>query len=108
MQIPAKSRVVPKVLQKTMSNPVWLITGCSSGLGHTLGSAVLHRGHRVVLTARNTAPMQALADAFPGTALVCALDVTKPEQIANVVRRAESHFGHIRHWRKHDFKNIPL
>jgi NAD(P)-dependent dehydrogenase (short-subunit alcohol dehydrogenase family) len=83
------------VLQKTMGNSVWLITGCSSGLGHALGSAVLHRGHRVVLTARNTAPMQALANAFPETALVCALDITKPEQIASVVSQAKSHFGSI-------------
>ena len=78
-----------------MSNPVWLITGSSSGLGHALASTVLHRGHRVILTARNTAPMQALADAFPETALVCALDITKPEQIASVVSQAESHFGLI-------------
>jgi NAD(P)-dependent dehydrogenase (short-subunit alcohol dehydrogenase family) len=39
--------------------------------------------------------MQALADAFPETALVCALDITKPEQIASVVRQAESRFGSI-------------
>src|SRR6202158_2931832 len=95
MQIPAKSRDVSKMLQKTTSNPVWLITGCSSGLGHALGSAVLRRGHRVILTARNAAPMQALAGAFPETALVCALDITKPEQIASVVSQAESRFGSI-------------
>ena len=95
MQIPVKNRDVSNMLQKTMSNPVWLITGSSSGLGHALASAVLHRGHRVILTARNTAPMQALADAFPETALVCALDITKPQQIASVVSQVESHFGSI-------------
>ena len=93
--MPVKSRDVSKISQKTISNPVWLITGCSSGLGHALASAVLHRGHRVVLTARNTAPMQALANAFPETALVCALDITKPQQIASVVSQAEFHFGSI-------------
>ncbi len=95
MQIPVKSRDVSKMLQRTTGNPVWLITGCSSGLGHALGGAVLHRGHRVVLTARNTAPMQALADTFPESALVCALDITKPEQIASVVSKAKSRFGSI-------------
>jgi NAD(P)-dependent dehydrogenase (short-subunit alcohol dehydrogenase family) len=93
--MPVKRRDVSKMLQKTTSNNVWLITGCSSGLGHALAGAVLHRGHRVVLTARNTAPMQALANAFPGTALVCALDITKPQQIASVVSQAEFHFGSI-------------
>ena len=39
--------------------------------------------------------MQALADAFPETALVCALDITKPGQIASVVSQAEGHFGSI-------------
>lgn len=78
-----------------MSNPVWLITGCSSGLGHALARAVLHHGQRAVLTARTTAPLEALARDFPETALVAALDITKPEQIGEVVRRAEAHFGSI-------------
>lgn len=39
--------------------------------------------------------MQVLADAFPETALVCALDITKPQQIASVVSQAESRFGSI-------------
>jgi NAD(P)-dependent dehydrogenase (short-subunit alcohol dehydrogenase family) len=85
----------PCSMEKTMSNPVWLITGCSSGLGHALARAVLHRGHRAVLTARTTAPLEALAKDFPETALVAALDVTRPEQISAVVRRAEAHFGSI-------------
>lgn len=95
MQISVKNRDVSNKLEKTTSTPVWLITGSSSGLGHALASAVLHRGHRVILTARNTAPMQVLADAFPETALVCALDITKPQQIASVVSHAESRFGSI-------------
>jgi NAD(P)-dependent dehydrogenase (short-subunit alcohol dehydrogenase family) len=95
MQISVKNNDLSNTLEKTTSNPVWLITGSSSGLGHALASTVLHHGHRVILAARNTAPMQALADAFPETALVCALDLTKPEQIAGVVSQAESHFGAI-------------
>jgi NAD(P)-dependent dehydrogenase (short-subunit alcohol dehydrogenase family) len=39
--------------------------------------------------------MQVLANAFPDTALVCALDITKPHQIASVVSQAESYFGSI-------------
>jgi NAD(P)-dependent dehydrogenase (short-subunit alcohol dehydrogenase family) len=95
MQISVKTHDFSNTLQKTTSNPVWLITGSSSGLGHALASAVLHHGDRVILAACNTAPMQALASAFPEAALVCALDLTKPEQIASVVRQAESHFGAI-------------
>lgn len=35
-----------------MSN-VWLITGCSRGLGRELAQAVLSAGHRLVATARD-------------------------------------------------------
>jgi NAD(P)-dependent dehydrogenase (short-subunit alcohol dehydrogenase family) len=82
-------------IETTASTPVWLITGASSGLGHALASAVLQHGHRAVLTARNTDSIETLASGYPAAALVQALDVTKPAQIADVVRKAEAHFGSI-------------
>ena len=82
-------------IETTPNTPVWLITGASSGLGHPLGSAVLQHGHRAVLTARNTDSIETLASGYPAAALVEALDVTKPAQIADVVRKAEAHFGSI-------------
>lgn len=77
------------------NTPVWLITGASSGLGHALASAVLQHGHRAILTARNIDSLETLASAYPAVALVEALDVTKPAQITDVVRKAETHFGSI-------------
>ena len=82
-------------IETTPNTPVWLITGASSGLGHALGSAVLQHGHRAVLAARNTDSIETLASGYPAAALVEALDVTKPAQIADVVRKAEVHFGSI-------------
>jgi NAD(P)-dependent dehydrogenase (short-subunit alcohol dehydrogenase family) len=82
-------------IETTANSPVWLITGASSGLGYALASAVLEHGHRAVLTARNTASIKTLAGSYPAAALVEALDVTKPAQIADVVRKAEAHFGSI-------------
>jgi len=82
-------------IETTANTPVWFITGASSGLGHALGSAVLQHGHRAVLTARNTDSIETLASGYPAAALVEALDVTKPAQIADVVRKAEAHFGSI-------------
>ena len=35
-----------------MSSLVWLITGCSSGLGLSLARAVLGAGHKVIATSR--------------------------------------------------------
>ena len=82
-------------IETKMGAPVWLITGASSGLGHALASAVLRHGHRAVLTARNTASIETLANGYPETALVEAVDVTKPAQIEDVVRKAEAQFGSI-------------
>lgn len=82
-------------IETTTNTPVWLITGASSGLGRALASAVLQHGHRAVLTARNIDSLETLASDYPAAALVEALDVTKPAQIADVVRKAEAHFGTI-------------
>jgi NAD(P)-dependent dehydrogenase (short-subunit alcohol dehydrogenase family) len=94
-QIAEIEGVIVSGIETKMNTPVWLITGASSGLGHALASAVLQHGHRAVLTARNTASIETLASGYPVAALVEALDVTKPAQIAEVVRKAEAHFGSI-------------
>jgi NAD(P)-dependent dehydrogenase (short-subunit alcohol dehydrogenase family) len=75
--------------------PVWLITGCSTGFGHDLAQAVLARGWRAVITARDTARLEDLAKTHPETALAASLDVTNPEQIAASVAAAKSKFGTI-------------
>jgi NAD(P)-dependent dehydrogenase (short-subunit alcohol dehydrogenase family) len=75
--------------------PVWLITGCSTGFGHDLAQAVLARGWRAVITARDTARLEDLAKTHPETALAASLDVTNPEQIAATVAAAKSKFGTI-------------
>lgn len=75
------------------SKTVWFITGCSTGFGRELSRVLLGRGHGVVVTARDPATLDEFAAS--GNALVAALDVTVPAQIADVVRQAEARFGHI-------------
>lgn len=77
----------------TENAPVWLITGCSTGFGRELVRAVVTHGHRVVATARNPASLDEFA-ADPAI-LTAALDVTRPPDIADAVRAAESRFGRI-------------
>ena len=43
--------------------PVWLVTGCSTGIGREIALAALRKGHRVVVTARNPATVADLAAA---------------------------------------------
>jgi len=71
----------------------WRITGSSSGLGYALAEYALQQGDQVVLAACNVAAMEQLAARHPTTALAVALDVTDPDQRADVVRQAEAHFG---------------
>ncbi|SMH48961.1 NADP-dependent 3-hydroxy acid dehydrogenase YdfG [Rathayibacter oskolensis] len=73
----------------------WLITGCSTGLGRALATAVLDHGDSVVVTARDVASVQDIADRYPDTTLALALDVTDDEQVSSVVRAAEERFGAV-------------
>jgi NAD(P)-dependent dehydrogenase (short-subunit alcohol dehydrogenase family) len=79
-----------------MSEPrTWLITGCSSGFGRALAVAALEDGERVVVTARQPQPLQALIERYPGRALALALDVTRAEQVSAALAEAERAFGGI-------------
>lgn len=53
-----------------IAQKVWLITGCSSGLGHSLAMAALNNGHKVIATSRN------------------------PTRTPDLVRGVEAHGGH--------------
>ena len=74
---------------------VWLITGCSTGLGRALASAALEQGHQVVVTSRRVGEIQDLAEQFPDTALAVALDVTDPSAVTAAVSQAQQHFGAV-------------
>lgn len=75
--------------------PVWFITGCSTGFGRELVKLVLQRGWNAVITARNTAQVQDLAEGYDDTSLVLPLDVNKKEQIASAISKTISKFGKI-------------
>jgi NAD(P)-dependent dehydrogenase (short-subunit alcohol dehydrogenase family) len=81
--------------KKKPAGPVWVIADGSIGLGLALARAVLRQGHRVVLAALNPAAVQDLADPFPHTAIVTALDSTKPDDITRIVRETKGRFGSV-------------
>ncbi len=76
-------------------SPVWLITGCSSGLGRALATHALERGDRVAVTARNRDAVTALAQAYRDRALPLTLDVTDPVSVGAAVAETEGVFGRI-------------
>ena len=75
--------------------PVWFITGCSTGFGRELSRAVLARGYRAVVTARNPKSVDDLVAGREGQAIALELDVTDPRQLAAAVKQAEQAFGRI-------------
>ncbi|MFB7630374.1 oxidoreductase [Streptomyces sp. NPDC056149] len=76
-------------------SPVWFITGCSTGLGRALATAVLARGHRAVVTARDPETVSDIVAEHADRALSLALDVTRPDQVRAAVEQAEAAFGRI-------------
>jgi NAD(P)-dependent dehydrogenase (short-subunit alcohol dehydrogenase family) len=72
---------------------VWLVTGCSTGFGRHIATALLNEGERVVVTARKTQQIEDLAAL--GEALILPLDVTDPAQAMQVVEAAERRFGRV-------------
>jgi NAD(P)-dependent dehydrogenase (short-subunit alcohol dehydrogenase family) len=74
---------------------VWFITGASTGFGRLLAEEVLKAGGRVIATARNLEKIEDLAQQYPETARVLALDVTWPSQIEAVAKDAIAAFGRV-------------
>jgi len=76
-------------------NPVWFITGCSTGFGRELARLVLERGWRAVVTARDAGRVRDLAEGHKDRVLALSLDVTRQDEIVAAVQQAERRFGAI-------------
>ncbi|MEU8179309.1 oxidoreductase [Micromonospora sp. NPDC049044] len=74
---------------------VWLITGCSRGLGRALAEAVLADGDHLVATARTPSQLDALSDRYGERVRTVALDVTDPEAAHAVARATIDAFGSL-------------
>lgn len=73
----------------------WLITGCSSGLGRALARAVLERGDRAAVTARDHEKLLEFQKEFPETALTLPLDVTDQGSVDRAVSAVKDRFGAV-------------
>lgn len=77
---------------------VVLITGASSGIGEATARLLAHKGLRVVLGARRTDRLEAIASEIRekgGVAEYRALDVTNLEDMQDIVEFAKNKFGHL-------------
>ena len=78
-----------------MSDPVFLITGASSGIGAATARAAVEAGYRVVLAARSPDRLNELASELggPDRALAVECDVTEWEQQQAMAAAALQQFG---------------
>jgi short-subunit dehydrogenase len=61
-----------------------VVTGCSSGMGSAVATALAERGHRVFATARNTSKLAEVYSTKPSQVSFHALDVCNEKSIANL------------------------
>jgi NADP-dependent 3-hydroxy acid dehydrogenase YdfG len=81
-----------------VENKVVFITGASSGIGEATAKLLAKNGARVVLGARRTNRLKAIAKdirADGGTAEYQALDVTQRSQLESIIQFAQSKFERV-------------
>ena len=74
---------------------VVIVTGASSGIGCETRLAFARAGARVVLAARNAARLAQLAVTQPDRLLAVPTDVTRDDEVANLVQRTVAVYGRI-------------
>ncbi|KAB8125835.1 SDR family oxidoreductase [Gracilibacillus oryzae] len=81
-----------------IAGKVVVITGASSGIGEATSRLLAQNGAHVVLGARRIDRLEAITSAIHadgGTAEFMQLDVTKREQVEEIVNFAREKFGHV-------------
>lgn len=84
--------------EQTLKNHVAIVTGASRGIGAETAIAFGHAGAKVVLAARTTPDVEAVARRIRengGEALAVATDVTQTNQVEHLMRLAVNHYGQI-------------
>lgn len=71
---------------------IWL-TGASSGIGAALADLLLQQGHRLAVSARHAAALQALAERYPQQVLALPGDLTDAEQVRAIGQQIGQAWG---------------
>lgn len=81
-----------------LDGKVAIITGGNSGVGEAAAISFAKEGAKVVICARRKAPLDAVAEkitAAGGQVLAVQTDISKPEEVKNLVEKAVEAFGTV-------------
>ncbi len=78
-----------------MNTRIWLITGCSTGIGRELALTVAENGDTVVGTVRKNGDLESFNQVNPGKTFGIIMDVANSSQIHEGVQKAVDTFGRI-------------
>jgi len=81
-----------------MKEKVIIITGASSGIGEATAVRLAQEGHKIVLAARREEKLNELREKISGDSnyiLIVKTDVTKREEIANLIKETIDKFNRI-------------
>ena len=73
---------------------VTIVTGASSGIGLSTAKLLSSKGAKLALVARSKDKLEQLAKELP-EAIVITADISKVEDVKNMVKQAYEHFGRI-------------
>lgn len=83
------------MISQNIQGKVVVITGASSGLGEATARLLAGEGATVVLAARRSERIQALADELGERALAVPTDVTDLQQVRHLVNKTVETFGRV-------------
>lgn len=78
-----------------MKDQIWWVTGASSGIGAALATALSERGAKLILSGRNVAALETLAQQLPGEALILPFEATDYAAIPAIAEQARQWKGRI-------------
>ena len=83
---------------KTLKDKVVLVTGASRGIGRAIALSYAREGARLIVSGRNQADLEALAEEIRGLDTACEViptDLREPEEVENLVERSQTAFGQV-------------
>lgn len=83
---------------KTLKDKVVLVTGASRGIGRAIALSYAREGARLIVSGRNQADLEALAEEIRGLDTACEViptDLREPEEVENLAERSQTAFGQV-------------